>query len=240
MRLMMMHKNDTILSSRPNLMHELGAFVGAHAQAGRFVAGAGLRGSRDRARITFRDGESTVQHGPYSGQNELPASALLLCVRTREDAMGWAERYGKILGSGEIELGAVCEPWDLGLAPEPADAPLRLLLVEKANEATEKEGGRPSSQKAELARLRAQMSEAGVLSTSVVLQPSAKGKRLTFENHRLITTDGPFAESKELLGGFSIMELSGFDEAIELCKPYAAILGGTVEIDLRPIDASAP
>jgi hypothetical protein len=52
------------------------------------------------------------------------------------------------------------------------------------------------------------------------------------------TTDGPFAESKELIGGFSVMELPGFGDATELCRPYAEILGGTLEIDVRLLEES--
>jgi hypothetical protein len=59
-----------------------------------------------------------------------------------------------------------------------------------------------------------------------------------FTNNNLRTIDGPFTESKELIGGFAVMELPGFDEAIELCQPYAAILGGTLEIDVRLVDPS--
>jgi hypothetical protein len=47
--------------------------------------------------------------------------------------------------------------------------------------------------------------------------------------------DGPFSESKELIGGFAVLELSGMDEAIDLCRRYAEILGGTLEIDVRPL-----
>jgi hypothetical protein len=50
--------------------------------------------------------------------------------------------------------------------------------------------------------------------------------------------DGPFAESKELLGGFSVMELDSIDEAIALARTYAKILGGTLEIDIRGVDQS--
>jgi hypothetical protein len=50
--------------------------------------------------------------------------------------------------------------------------------------------------------------------------------------------DGPFAESKELIGGFAVMELTGMDEAIELCRRYAKILGGTLEIDVRQVGPS--
>jgi len=51
-----------------------------------------------------------------------------------------------------------------------------------------------------------------------------------------VITDGPFVESKELIGGFAVLELPNLDAAIALCKPYAAILGGTLEIDVRGND----
>jgi hypothetical protein len=212
-----------------------GTFVGECAKTGRFVDGAGLSGSKTRTRLVFRDGRCTVKHGPYRGEHELPAAMLKLKVRTREEAIGWAERYGKILGNGEIELGKVNEPWDIGLMPPPENPPLQFLLIEKANETTEA-GARSPKQKAELTRLRTEMTKAGVLVNALHLTPSAKAKRLVFTNNDLRVIDGPFTESKELLGGFAVMELSGVDEAIELCRRYAEILGGTLEIDVRLVD----
>ena len=47
--------------------------------------------------------------------------------------------------------------------------------------------------------------------------------------------DGPFSESKELIGGFAVLELADMDEVIAMCRRYAAILGGTLEIDIRPL-----
>ena len=97
-------------------------------------------------------------------------------------------------------------------------------------------GGRSPQQKAALSRLETEMKKAGVLVRGRKLQPSAKGKRLHFEKNQLRVVDGPFAESKELIGGFAILDLSGYDEAIEMCRRYAAILGGTLEIDVRLVD----
>jgi hypothetical protein len=74
-----------------------------------------------------------------------------------------------------------------------------------------------------------------VLVRQTELQPSAKAKRLVFINNDLRVLDGPFSESKELIGGFAVLELSGMDEAIAMCRRYAAILGGTLEIDIRPL-----
>ena len=241
MRFLMMHKHDpqTEAGEPPpmELVQKMGAFIGEHAQAGRFLDGAGLGASKTRTRLTFRNGQATIKHGPYRGEHELPAAMLLLQVKTREEAIGWAERYGKILGDGELELGKLNEPWDLGLMPPPEDPPLRLLLVEKADRDTEA-GGRSPQQKAALSRLRTEMTKAGVLVSARRLQPSAKGKRLVFTANDLRVIDGPFVESKELIGGFSVMELSGMDEAIALCRTYAEILGGTLEVDLLLIDPS--
>lgn len=239
MRFMMMHKNDpqTEAGEPPplELVHEMGAFVGGHAAAGRLLDGAGLGGSKTRIRLTFRDGRCTRRKGPYAGEHELPAATLQLKVDTLEQGIGWAERYGKILGDGEIELGKVNEPWDIGLMPRPENAPLQLLLVDKADAASES-GGRSPAQKAALSRLRTEMTKAGVLVRTHQLQPSSKGKRLVFTDNALRVIDGPFVESKELIGGFAVLELSGMDEAIALCRDYAKILGGTLEVDIRLVE----
>jgi hypothetical protein len=239
MRFMMMHKNDanTEAGNPPpmELVQEMGAYIGGLAKTGKFVDGAGLAGSKTRTRLVFRNGECTVTRGPYRGEHELPATTLLLKVRTHEEAMGWAERYGKILGDGELEIGKVNEPWDIGLMPAPENPPLQVLLVDKADRASES-GGRSAQQKAALTRLKTEMTKAGVLQRSYALQPSAKSKRLVFTNNDMKVIDGPFAESKELIGGFGILELAGMDEVLEECRRYAKILGGTLEIDVRPID----
>ncbi|HEX6241491.1 MAG TPA: YciI family protein [Polyangiales bacterium] len=239
MRFIMMHKHDAHTEAGelppPELIQKMGEFITEHAQAGRFLDGAGLGASKTRTRLSFRGGQCTTKRGPYRGEHELPAALLLLKVKTLEEGLGWAERYGKIMVDGEIELGKVNEPWDLGMMPAPENPPLQLLLIEKADRDTEG-NGRSAQQKAALSRLKTEMTKAGVLVKTLPLQPSQKGKRLSFTNNNLRVIDGPFVESKELIGGFSLMELPNIDECIALCKPYAEILGGTLEIDVRGLD----
>jgi hypothetical protein len=238
-RFMVMHKHDkhTEAGERPGpeLLARMGAFIGEHAQKGQFEGGEGLGASATRTRLSFRDGRCTVKHGPYTGSNELPAEALLLTVKSRDEAIGWGERYGKIVGDGEIELGAVTEPWDLGFGPRPENPPLRILMLPKATNDTES-GGRTTKQKADLTRLKNEMTKMGVLSAAHALRPSSDAKRLIFTNHKLQVVDGPFSESKELIGGFAILKLPSMEAAIEVSTSYAEILGGTLEIDIRPIE----
>jgi hypothetical protein len=240
MRILMMHKHEasTEAGNRPSMdvITKMGAFIGEHAKAGRFIDGAGLGPTRTRTRLTFRNGQCTVKHGPYHGEHELPAALLVMKVATREQGIGWAERYGKILGDCELELGKVTEAWDLGLIPEPENPPLQLLLVEKADAATEA-GGRTAQQKAAISRLKTEMAKAGVLVSGHTLAPSSRGKRLVSTSNKMRVLDGPFVESKEMIGGFSIMELPSLDAAIEIARPYVEILGGTLEIDLRVVEA---
>ncbi len=239
MRFMIMHKNDpkTEAGELPpkELVEKMGAFIGQHMQAGRFLDGAGLGASKKRTRLVFKGGQATVRQGPYAGEHELPAATLLLKVATREEAIGWAERYGKILGDGEIELGKITEPWDLGMMPEPPNPPLQMLLIDKADAASEG-AGRSAKQKSDITRLKTEMTKAGVLVRDYRLEPSSHAKRLTYTNNKARVIDGPFAESKELIGGFSVMEFAGFDAVVEMCDVYAGILGGNLEIDIRVVD----
>lgn len=94
---------------------------------------------------------------------------------------------------------------------------------------------RSAKQQADLTGLKTEMTSAGVLISAEQLQPSAQGKRLVFDNHQLKVIDGPFSESKELIGGFAILRLPSIEVAIAECRRYAEILGGTLEIDIRPM-----
>jgi hypothetical protein len=237
MRFITMHKNDSQTEAGvpvpQEFMEKMGAFIGEHIAAGRFLGGEGLGASKTRTRLTFRDGRSTVKHGPYKGENELPATMLLLKVRSREEAIGWAERYGKILGDGELELGLVHEPWDFG-APRPEDPPMRFLVIEKADKNYEAGQPRSPKQKADLTRLKTEMTKAGVLVSEERLEPSVKGKRLIVGDKDVRVIDGPFSESKELIGGFAILRLESMEDAIEQCTRYVRIFG-MGEIDIRPL-----
>jgi hypothetical protein len=239
MRFMIMHRHDphTEAGERPppELLTRMGEYIGEHAQRGSFLGGEGLGRSANRTRLVFRGGQCTVKQGPYTGEHELPAATLMLKVAARDEALGWAERYGKLLGDGELELAPATEPWDLGLMPRPDDAPLRFLLIEKADAASEA-GTRTARQKADLTRLQTEMKKAGVLVTAERLHPSTNARRLVFTSNQLRVLDGPFAESKELIGGFALMRLPSFDVAIAECRRYAEILGGTLEIDVRVLE----
>jgi hypothetical protein len=68
------------------------------------------------------------------------------------------------------------------------------------------------------------------------LQPSSKGARVKFSGGKPAVVDGPFTETKELIAGFSIIEVSSKEEAIAWVKRWPAMDGGgEVEIEIRQI-----
>ena len=78
-----------------------------------------------------------------------------------------------------------------------------------------------------------EMVKAGVMRGGYELQPVATATSLRFTNGKAKTYDGPFAETKEQLGGYYIVEVDTLDQAIEWAEKMPAMGSGTVEI--RPL-----
>lgn len=79
----------------------------------------------------------------------------------------------------------------------------------------------------------AELRETGCLLDSRKLQPAETATTLRVRNGRPSTTDGPFAETKEQLGGFNLIEASDLDEAIRIAQRFPWAQTGSVEI--RPV-----
>jgi len=86
---------------------------------------------------------------------------------------------------------------------------------------------------AAIGKLTADMLKAGVLVQTGGLAPTAKGARINVSRGKLSVTDGPFAETKEVIGGFAIVEAGSRDEAVRIGRRFmelhAAILGPSYE-----------
>jgi len=76
--------------------------------------------------------------------------------------------------------------------------------------------------------------KAGVLLATGGLAPSSMGTKISYVNGEFTVTDGPFAEAKELVGGWALMECRDKDEAIEWTKRFLIVAGGG-ESRIRPV-----
>ncbi|TGX39325.1 YciI family protein [Sphingomonas naasensis] len=98
---------------------------------------------------------------------------------------------------------------------------MRVMVFVKATEATE-QGMAPTPEM--LAAFEAmdkfteELVEAGVFVAAAGLKPSSAARRITFDGPRATVIDGPFAETRELIAGFSIWEVKDMDEALEWAK----------------------
>src|SRR5947209_13939217 len=82
-----------------------------------------------------------------------------------------------------------------------------------------------------------QLVSAGIMLAGEGLQPSSKGKRVKFSGEKRVVTDGPFAETKELIAGFWIWKVRSMDEAVEWLR--RAPFDGGAEIEIRPVFEAA-
>jgi hypothetical protein len=76
--------------------------------------------------------------------------------------------------------------------------------------------------------------EAGIMVAGAGLKPSAHARRIAFDGARRTVTDGPFAETRELVAGFSIWEVKGMDEAVAWAKRCPNPMPGPSEIEIWP------
>ena len=110
---------------------------------------------------------------------------------------------------------------------------MQVMVFVKASK--ESEAGQMPDEKIlrEMGNFNEQLVKAGVMLMGEGLQPTSKGKRVKFSGAKRTVTDGPFAETKELIAGFWLWKVKSMDEAVEWLK-RAPFDGGT-EIEIRPL-----
>jgi hypothetical protein len=95
---------------------------------------------------------------------------------------------------------------------------MRVMLIVKATEDSEAGIMPTTEQLTAMGNLNQELVNAGILLAGDGLRPSSKGARVTFTQKQTTVTDGPFAETKELISGFWILEVTSMDEAIEWAR----------------------
>jgi len=113
---------------------------------------------------------------------------------------------------------------------------MRFMMIVKANKDSEA-GVLPSKELiAAMGKFNEEMANAGVLLAGEGLQASSKGARVKFSGGKRTVTDGPFAETKELIAGFWLIQVKSREEAIEWAlrcpEPHE---GGESEIEIRQV-----
>ena len=116
---------------------------------------------------------------------------------------------------------------------------MRFMVIVKATKDSEA-GIMPSEQLlTEMGNFNEELVKAGVMLAGEGLQPSSKGARVRFSGSTRTVTDGPFAETKELIAGFSLWQVKSKTEAIEWVKRCPNPMKGESEIEIRQVFEAA-
>jgi hypothetical protein len=114
---------------------------------------------------------------------------------------------------------------------------MRVMVLIKANEQSER-GEMPSERLlTEMTTFNEELVKAGIMLAGDGLHPSAKGVRVEFKGSERKVIDGPFAETKELLGGYWIWQVKSLEEAVEWVKriPSPDDDADTAIVEIRPV-----
>jgi hypothetical protein len=112
---------------------------------------------------------------------------------------------------------------------------MKVMVIVKANEESEA-GQMPSEQlMTDMGNYNEELVKAGIMLAGEGLHPSSKGKRVTFSGRNRTVTDGPFAETKELIAGFWIWQVKSMDEAIEWARRCPNPMPGESTLELRQV-----
>lgn len=114
---------------------------------------------------------------------------------------------------------------------------MRFMILVKASPASEA-GERPDERlAAAMAHYHEALAQAGVLLDAGGLQPSAQGWRLRFHEGAQHVWDGPFAEPRALVAGYTLIQVRSREEAMEWARRFPAVVGAPCdgEIEVRPL-----
>lgn len=202
-------------------------------KAGALLSAEGLQPTSKGATIRLAGGKRSTIDGPYAEAKEVIAGYWILQTKTREEAVAWAKRNPG--AAGNIELRQLYEMDDfpvdaaeqddgwrakeermraeLDAAPKTTAKPgtKRFMAMLTSDRVTESGVLPDEKMLSAMGKLMEEMGNAGVAIGGEGLQPSAKGLRIKANK----VTDGPFAESKELIAGYMMLRCKSLAEAIE-------------------------
>lgn len=113
---------------------------------------------------------------------------------------------------------------------------MRFMIIRKADAETEA-GMMPGEELiSAMARYNEELVNAGIMVGGDGLQPSSRGARIRFSDGKPTVVDGPFTEAKELIAGYTLIEVGSREEAIEVARRWPTIDGhGNVELEIRQL-----
>jgi hypothetical protein len=194
-------------------------------------SGAGLQGSRlrpaaDATTVKIRGGELVITDGPYAETKEQVAGYDLLECDTLDDAVRWAARHPHSR-TGATEVRALPDEAPATPLPAPGAGKTRYMMFVCTD---------PAVDQRELGNVEPvdpwvdDTSGRGVRLYGSELEPPARARTVRVRDSGTLVTDGPFAETKEQIAGFDVLECADLDEVIEIAARHPMARRGLLEV----------
>ena len=190
------------------------------------IEGAPLQLDADATTVKVRDGELIVTDGPYAETKEQVAGYDVIECASLEEALRWAGRHPHSW-MGAVEVRALADGDPAVRLPAPGAGKTRYMMLVCTD---------PSVDPRELDRMEPvgpwvdEMGGRGVRLFGSELEPPGRARTVRVREKQAIVTDGPFAETKEQVAGFDVLECAGLDEAIEVAARHPMARAGILEV----------
>jgi hypothetical protein len=113
---------------------------------------------------------------------------------------------------------------------------MRFMIIVKGNQDSEAGAMPDEAAMAEMATYHEELAKAGVLLDASGLKPTSQGVRIKYSGGKRTVTDGPFTESKEIIAGYTIIQVKTREEGLEWARRFPAPFpGGEGEIEVRQL-----
>ena len=186
--------------------------------------------------VRVREGKRFVTDGPYAETREQLGGYYLVDVKDKNEAIEIASRLPPShKGSVEVRGVAEIEGWPKAGGTNAKKDGAKFMLICYDDEKAWKEAGDNAQCSAlgEAIKLTHQMDAKGQYLYASPLEPAASGSVVRNRNGKRVVSDGPYAETREVLGGFYLIKADNLDEAIALAAQNPGSRKGTTEV--RPV-----
>ena len=112
---------------------------------------------------------------------------------------------------------------------------MKVMVIVKASKASEAGEMPPPEMFAAMGKFNEELINAGILVVGGGLTPSSRGARVRFSGSNRTVTDGPFAETRELIAGFWVWKVSSLQEAIDWVKKFPTMTAEDTDVEIRPL-----
>ena len=203
---------------------------------GQWVTGSQLQPIATATSVRVREGKRHVTDGPFAETREHLGGYFLIDVKDKQAAIEVASR---IPGArkGAVEIRQVVEVEGLPTPDRAVDTKqgIQYLLLSYDDEKYWENAGKAKHLDAlgEAVKLTHQMNDKGQYMLAAPLERGNTATTVRIREGKRLVTDGPFAETREVLGGFYLINVNNLDEAIEVAGKHPGVRVGTVEI--RPV-----